>query len=266
MKGTAGPLIANVCRGSRKDFRDAVSAARKAQPGWAGRAAFNRGQILYRIAEMLEGRAAQFVAELQQTGATQRAAEAEVRAAIDRLIRYAGWADKYQQFFSALNPVSSSYFNFSLLEPTGLVAAFAPEENGLIGLVSVLVPIITGGNTVILIASDQHPISAISFAEVLHSSDVPGGVVNIITGHREERIPHISSHMDVKAVVYTGAASDHLKQIQENATLNVKRVFHWEDGDWMAESAQGPYKIQDLQEIKTTWHPVGGSFSGGGAY
>ncbi len=262
----SGNLIANMCRGSRKDFRNAVAAARKAQGGWAGRAAFNRGQVLYRIAEMLEGRKFQFMAELQQTGATAQAAEQEVMASIDRLVHYAGWCDKYQQIFSAVNPVASSHFNFSMPEPTGVVDAFAPEENGLIGLVSVIAPVIAGGNAIVVLASESHPLCAISFAEVLNSSDVPGGVVNILTGHRSELIEHFSTHKDVNAMVYTGSDRAELKMIQENATENVKRIVYWKNSDWLADNAQSPYFIEDLQEIKTTWHPVGGAFGGGSAY
>lgn len=261
-----GQPIANMCRGSRKDFRDAVSAARKAVGGWASRAAYNRSQILYRIAEMLEGRSAQFVAELQLTGASPEQARQEVAATVDRLVHYAGWCDKYQQIFSSVNPVASSHFNFSLPEPTGVVAAFAPEENGLIGLVSVIAPAIAGGNAIVVLASDQHPLTAITFAEVLGTSDLPGGVVNILTGHRSELVGHFSTHMDVNAMVYTGADQEHITTIQQNATSNVKRVVVRQEKDWLSEEAQSPYAILDTQEIKTTWHPVGGSYGGGSVY
>lgn len=260
-----GALIANVCRGSRKDFRNAVQVARKAQGGWAGRAAFNRGQILYRIAEMLEGRAAQFEAELVQLGLAASEAKAEVLASIDRLIYYAGWCDKYQQIFSTVNPVASSHFNFSLPEPMGVVAAFAPENSGLLGLVSVIVPAIAGGNTIVILASDQLPTPAISFAEVLHSSDVPGGVVNILTGHRGELIGHFSTHMDVNAMIYTGEDSEQIKLIQTNATQNIKRIIVRNE-ELHSEAGQSPYHILDTQETKTTWHPVGASFGAGGGY
>jgi acyl-CoA reductase-like NAD-dependent aldehyde dehydrogenase len=168
-----GAVIANVCRGSRKDFRNAVVAARKAQPGWAKASAYLRGQILYRIAEMLEGRREQFVAELRAQGVANRAAEKEVDTSIDRLIYFAGWADKYQQIFSAVNPVSSSHFNFSVLEPTGVVSVLAPDDSGLIGLVSNIAPAIVGGNSCVVLASESMPLCAVSFAEVLHASDVP---------------------------------------------------------------------------------------------
>ncbi len=250
-------VIANICRGSRKDFRNAVVAARKAQPGWAGASAYLRGQIIYRIAEMLEGRREQFIAELKQQGATASAAEKEVDASIDRLIYYAGWADKYQQVFSAVNPVSSSHFNFSVLEPTGVVAILAPEATGLIGLVANLVPAIVGGNTVIVLASESRPLSAVSFAEVLHASDVPGGVVNILTGYGDELASHFASHMDVNAIVCCEGGRKRRREIQSLAADNLKRVI-WRAGDDLASgSGANPYLIRDPQEVKTTWHPIG---------
>ena len=199
-----GAVIANMCRGSRKDFRNSVVAARQAQSGWAAASAYLRGQILYRIAEILEGRKAQFVEELMLQGNAPRAAEREVEESIDRLIYYAGWADKYQQLFSAVNPVSSSHFNFSVLEPTGVVSMIAPNDSGLIGLVSNVASVIVGGNTCIVLASEEQPLCAVSFAEVLQASDVPGGVVNILTGFRSELTEQFASHMDVNAVVYCG--------------------------------------------------------------
>ena len=252
-----GRVIANVCRSSRKDFRNAVVAARSAQSGWAKASAYLRGQVLYRIAEMLEGRSDQFVAELQLTGATERAAAREVEATIDRLIYYAGWADKYQQVFSAVNPVASSHFNFSVLEPTGVVSILAPEDSGLLGLVSVIAPAITGGNSCVVLASESHPLSAISFAEVLHASDVPGGVVNILTGLRAELTEHFASHMDVNAIVYCGGGRKAAATIQELAAENVKRVISNAQGDWHKDAAQNPYRIRETQEVKTTWHPIG---------
>ena len=201
LNDTKGNLIANVCLATRKDFRNAVVAARKAQGSWEKTSSLNKGQILYRIAEMLEGRKEQFSAELVAQGETIKNAKAEVNASIDRLVYYAGWSDKYQQIFSSVNPVISPHFNFSNLEPVGVVSIIAPEKQGLLGLVSVLAPAIVGGNTVILLASETKPLTAISFAEVLNSSDVPGGVVNILTGKREELISHMASHMDVNAIV-----------------------------------------------------------------
>lgn len=257
LKDSEGNVLANYCRSSRKDFRESVVAARKAQPGWAARTAYNRGQILYRIAEMLEGRKVQFVAEMAQQGTGGEEALAEVNAAVDRLIYYAGWSDKYQQVFSSVNPVESSHFNFSLPEPTGIVAIMAPEENGLMGLVSVIAPAIVGGNTVIVLASSVQPLTAITFAEVLHSSDVPAGVINILTGYRSELLTHFSNHMDVNAVVYCGSDAAEIKKIQELASLNVKRPLIYSASGWMEEESQNPYRIMDLQEIKTTWHPIG---------
>lgn len=251
-----GKIIANICRASRKDFRDAVVVARKAQNDWAKKSAFNRGQILYRIAETLEGRRAQFVSGIVQAGSSSAKAEVEVSAAIDRLVYYAGWSDKYTQVFSSVNPTEGSFFNFSYPEPTGLVSAIAPAENGLLGLVSVIAPVIIGGNTVIILAALQHSITAVDFAEVLHASDVPGGVVNILTGPAKELISHFSSHMDVNAVIYCGSNTDEIKTIQTNSSLNVKRAVLW-NHNWTSIASQNPYLIMDLQEIKTTWHPVG---------
>ncbi len=252
-----GVVVANVCRGSRKDFRNAVVAARKAQPGWAGASAYLRGQILYRIAEMLEGRREQFTAELNRQGIAVRAAEKEVDASVDRLVYYAGWADKYQQVFSAVNPVSSSHFNFSVLEPTGLVAILAPEDSGLLGLVSNLAPAIVGGNTAVVLASASRPLSAISFAEVLHASDLPAGVVNLLTGYRDELTEHFASHMDVNAIVYCDGGKRAARQIQSLAAGNIKRVVERSGIEWSKPGAQHPYLIRDTQEVKTTWHPIG---------
>lgn len=257
VKGTNGDHIANVCRGSRKDFRNSVVAARKAQAAWAGRSAYNRGQILYRMAEMLEGRMPQFVEEQKLLGRTDAEAKADIAAAIDRLIYYAGWTDKYQQIFSSVNPVSSSHFNFSILEPMGVVAAFAPSDDGLLGLVSVIAPVIGGGNSIIILASEKQPMNAMTFAEVLQTSDLPGGVVNILTGHQSELAGHFSSHMDVNGMVYCGNDKKALALIKENGQKNVKRVIHWHHKDWRKEKAQGPYYISDCQETKTTWHPIG---------
>ncbi|MFN4235227.1 MAG: aldehyde dehydrogenase family protein [Bacteroidia bacterium] len=250
-----GKLLANICLSSRKDFRNAVVAARGAFGGWSARAAFNRSQILYRIAEMLEGRKAQFIAELQQQGATPKAAEEEVDQSIDRLVYYAGWCDKYIQLFSTVNPVSSSHFNFSVPEPTGVVAIIAPEETSLLGIVSVIAPCIAGGNTCVVLASESKPLCSVSFAEVINSSDVPGGVVNILTGTSKELHGHFSSHMDVNAIVYCRDNKEEIKKIQQNASLNVKRAFIYSK-KWNSEEVENPYMILDLQEIKTTWHPI----------
>lgn len=250
-------LTANICRGSRKDFREAVVAARNALAGWSQASAYLRGQILYRTAEMLEGRREQFAAELELQGLMAPQARAEVTAAIDRLVYYAGWADKYQQVFSAVNPVSSSHFNFSLLEPMGVIAIVAPESTGLLGLVSNVAPAVAGGNTCVVLASESLPLSAVSFAEVLHASDFPAGVINVLTGLKKELVEQFASHMDVNAVVYCDADAAAAKQVQELAADNIKRVLLRRRVNWSAPAAQSPYLISDTQETKTTWHPIG---------
>lgn len=249
--------VANVCWGSRKDFREAVVAARQAQQGWADASDYLHSQILYRIAEMLEGRRNQFVEELQLQTLTKTQAKTEVDAAIDQLVYFAGWCDKYQQVFSSVNPVNASYFNFSVCEPVGVVGILAPEESGLLGLVSSIAPVLAGGNTCVVLASENYPLSAITLAEVLNSSDVPGGVVNVLTGYRSELLNHFASHMDVNAVIYYGDDREQIKTLQEMAAGNVKRVFVRETADYTAEKSRSPYPILDTVEIKTTWHPVG---------
>jgi acyl-CoA reductase-like NAD-dependent aldehyde dehydrogenase len=252
----AGEKLANVCLSSRKDFREAVVAARNAQGDWGSRAAFNRGQILYRIAEMLEGRKAQFVEELIKQDATKEEAENEVLLSIDRLIYYAGWCDKFQQIFSAVNPVATSHFNFSVPEPTGVVSIIAPQNNSLLGLVSVIAPVIAGGNTCVVLASFAKPLCAVTFAEVLNSSDVPGGVVNILTGKVAELVSYFADHMDVNAIVFCEDDNATRKMIQEKSSLNLKRVVLFSKINWQTENGQSPYFIMDTQEIKTTWHPI----------
>ncbi len=254
-----GDILANACQCSRKDVRDAVVAARSAVEGWSNRTAYNRGQILYRIAEMLETRKAQFIEELETIGYKNKGAKAEVNESIDRLIYYAGWADKYQQVFGTINPVASSHFNFSMPEPTGVVNVWAPEEQPLLGLVSVIAPVIVGGNTCVVLASEQYPLCAISFAEVLNSSDVPDGVVNILTGFREELLEHMTTHMDVNAFFYTDPDidQDQRKQIDENGALNLKHIVRKPVENWQDKETQSPYFITEFQETKTTWHPVG---------
>ncbi len=252
-----GNIIANMCRSSRKDFRNSVVAARKAQANWAKASAYLRGQILYRIAEMLEGRREQFVTELVLQGAGRRAAESEVDTSIDRLIYFAGWTDKYQQIFSAVNPVSSSHFNFSVLEPTGVVSMLAPDNSSLLGLVSNLAPVIVGGNSCIVLASETKPLCAVSFAEVLQASDVPGGVVNILTGFRSELTEFFASHMDVNAIIYCDGGKQVATAVQEAAANNIKRVIDRTGINWSKSDAGHPYLIRDTQEVKTTWHPIG---------
>ncbi len=253
-----GKLLANACRCTRKDFRDAVVIARKALKGWKSRSAYNRGQILYRIGEMLETRRAEFIDILKKTGYTPKNAENEINASIDRLIYYAGWTDKYQQVFGSINPVASAHFNFSMLEPTGVVSILAPEESPLLGLVSVIAPTIAGGNTCIVHASEAYPLASITLGEVLNSSDVPGGVVNILTGVREELIEHFASHMDVNAIFYTDALPNkQAVKIDELSAENMKRVIKTQVKDWDSDDGESPYFLIDLQETKTTWHPVG---------
>lgn len=252
-----GNVIANICRSSRKDFRDAVVAARKAQSEWAKKSAYNRSQILYRIAETLEGRKAQLIESLIKEGTASADAETEFNLSVDRLVYYAGWCDKYQQVFSSVNPAEGSYFNFSFPEPTGVVSILAPEQYGLLGLISVIAPGIAGGNSCIILASQHHPLTAIDFAEVIHASDVPGGVINILTGFKNELLSHFATHMDVNAIVYTHHDKDEIKKMEEQSSLNVKRAIVWNKFHWKESSAQNPYLLMDLQEIKTTWHPVG---------
>jgi acyl-CoA reductase-like NAD-dependent aldehyde dehydrogenase len=245
-----GNTLANVCLSSRKDVRNAVVAARKAFGGWSEKAAFNRGQIIYRIAEMLDGRKGQFIEELVQQGISKSKAEKEVQQSVDRLVYYAGWADKYQQIASSVNPVSSSHFNFSALEPMGVIGIIAPQENSLLGLISLVIPAICGGNTVVVAASESRPLCAVTFAEVLHSSDVPGGVVNILTGKVAELAPALAAHMDINALISSG-----LGELQKPLALacveNLKRNFSYVNSE-----QQGLNFITDLQEVKTTWHPI----------
>ena len=245
-----GNILANVCLSSKKDVRNAVVAARKAFGGWAEKTAFNRGQILYRIAEMLDGRKAQFIEELIKQGASKANAEKEVEQAVDCLVYYAGWADKYQQIGSSVNPVSSSHFNFSALEPMGVIGIIAPQQTSLIGLVKVIAPIICGGNTVIVAASETLPLCAVTFAEVIHSSDVPGGVVNILTGKVAELAPALAAHMDVNALV-TESLGDLNKPLALACVENLKRHITYSNS-----TDQGLQRITDLQEVKTTWHPI----------
>jgi acyl-CoA reductase-like NAD-dependent aldehyde dehydrogenase len=258
-----GNPLANVCLSSRKDFRNAVVAARKAFGSWSERAAFNRGQIIYRIAEMLEGRRAQFEEEIIKQGKSASEAKQEVDLSIDRLVYYTGWCDKYQQVFSAVNPVSSSHFNFSVLEPTGVVGVIAPQDSSLIGLVSTIIPIITGGNTVVVLASEKLPLCSITFAEVLNSSDVPAGIINILTGQESELIPHFGSHKDVNALLYASDNKENYYMLKKLASESVMRV-HRTELNFMEATSENPFLITDFQEVKTTWHPIeniGGSSS-----
>jgi len=254
VQGAAGTLLAYAAQGSRKDARDAVVAARKAFAGWSGATAYNRGQILYRVAEMLEGRAAQFAAEVAAAeGGRGARARAEVAAAIDRWVWYAGWSDKVAQVAGAANPVAGPYFNFSVPEPTGVVAIIAPATSSLLGLVSVVAPAIVTGNTVVVIASENRPLPAISLAEVLATSDLPAGVVNVLTGRTAELAPILAGHMDVNAIDLTGAGADR-EALERLAASNVKRVMHGNE-DWAANP--GTKRLMSFLEIKTVWHPAG---------
>ncbi len=257
VKDKKDSLIANLCLSSRKDMRNALVAARGAQHSWANKTAYLKGQILYRIAEILEGRKTQFIEELTTLGYSTKNAENEVLESIDRLIYYAGWSDKYQQIFSTVNPVAGPYFNFSKPEPTGLVVVTAPSTSPLLGLVSMLAPIFVGGNASVIVADEQSGTVAISFAEVLHSSDVPGGIINILTGKQSELLPIAATHLDVNAIWVSDSSAELIKQIQQDASLNVKHIFTKNFKDWSSDKAQNPYLIQEFQEIKTTWHPVG---------
>jgi len=253
----SGNHLANICLSSRKDFKNAVVAARSAFGGWASRTAYNRSQILYRMAEMMEGRAAQFITELVQEGQSPKAAESQVLEAIDRLIYYAGWCDKYQQVFGGVNPVASSHFNFSVPEPIGVVSILAPETKSLPGLMTAIAPVIASGNTCIVLASESHPLSSLTFTEVLDTCDLPGGVVNILTGKKAELLEQFATHMDVNAIAYFGDDSNTIETIQQNASLNVRRVKLYDDAKATIKQVQNPYRVMDFTEIKTTWHPIG---------
>ena len=249
-----GRFLANASHASRKDARDAVVAARKAFPGWSGRTAYNRAQILYRIAEMLEGRRDQFIDELRQAGTSKGAAGTEVDAAVDRWVWYAGWADKLAAVAGAANPVSGPFFNFSTPEPTGVVALIAPDSP-LLGLVSVLAPVIVSGNTTVVIASEPAPLPSITLAEVLATSDLPGGVVNLLTGRRTEIAPWLAAHMDVNALDLAGALPEHVRELEDKAAGNLKRVLRPTGDDWTGEP--GTARMTAFLETKTVWHPVG---------
>jgi aldehyde dehydrogenase family protein len=253
--GPDGTLLAHAARASRKDARDAVVAARKAVAGWSGATAYNRGQVLYRVAELLEGREAQFATEIvKNEGLSAREAARTVAEAIDRWVWFAGWPDKVAQVAGAANPVAGPYFNFSVPEPTGVVAVLAPADSGLLGLVSVLAPVIATGNTAVVVASEAAPLPAVTLAEVLATSDVPGGVVNILTGRQSELGPVLAAHMDVNAIDLTGAPAGGRAELERLAAGNVKRVFAAEE-DWAA--APSPARMLAFLEIKTVWHPVG---------
>lgn len=261
---TKGRFLANAAQGSRKDARDAVRAARSAQTGWAGATAYNRGQVLYRVAELLEGRRDQFVAEVAAgEGLSAKNAEVAVSAAIDRWVWYAGWTDKVAQVAGSANPVAGPYFNLSVPEPTGVVAVLAPQRSSLLGLVSVLAPILVTGNAAVVLSSTDRPLPAITLSEVLATSDVPKGVVNVLTGRTAEVAPHLAGHMDVNAIDLTGAVgADGVDWggLEATAAESVKRVvrppFDGAEPDWAA-APDGPRRILAFTETKTVWHPKG---------
>jgi acyl-CoA reductase-like NAD-dependent aldehyde dehydrogenase len=255
VRAADGRFLARAARASRKDLRDAVRAARTAQPDWGGRTAFNRGQILYRVAELMEGRRDQFEAELADAGAADP--PRGVSASIDRWVWYGGWADKVHQVLGATNPVAGPYFNFTIPEPTGVVGIVAPQDQALLGLVSRLAPAIVGGNAAVVLASETAPFPAISLAEVLATSDVPGGVVNILTGFIRELVPWLAGHMDVNAIDVTGVPDDLVAEAERLAAENVKRVVRANGADPFSSRAQSPYEITALMEMKTVWHPMG---------
>lgn len=259
--GPDGATVAWAVQASRKDLRDAVRAARAAQPGWAGASAYNRGQVLYRVAEMLEGRAGQLADELTATGAADgETARREVAAAVDRWVWYAGWADKIASVAGSVNPVAGPYFDFTVPEPTGVVGVVCPDEPALCGFVSLVAPAICAGNAVVALASERHPLAAVTLAEVLATSDLPGGVVNVLTGMRAELGPWLAGHGDVNAVDLTGVDDPSLAAAMEEAAAeNVTRCVRplGADPDWAGPGGQSPYAITATMELKTVWHPKG---------
>ncbi|WP_405712038.1 aldehyde dehydrogenase family protein [Streptomyces xanthophaeus] len=261
-----GKWLANAPLSSRKDARDAVVAARKAFGGWSGATAYNRGQILYRIAEMLEGRREQFVREVGEAeGLSKSKAAAVVDAAIDRWVWYAGWTDKIGQIVGGANPVAGPYFNLSTPEPTGVVTVVAPQDSSFMGLVSVIAPVIATGNTVVVIASEKSPLPALSLGEVLATSDLPGGVVNILSGKASEMGPHLAAHQDVNAIDLAGADAALAKELEIAAADNLKRVLRPQPvDDWNADP--GTHRMTAFLETKTVWHPTGSLGAGGSSY
>jgi acyl-CoA reductase-like NAD-dependent aldehyde dehydrogenase len=255
-----GAHLENVCHASRKDLREAVSAARSAFGGWARKSAYLRGQILYRAAEMLQNRSAELVRELvRSTGASASRAQKEVTLAVDRLVYFAGWTDKYSQLFGSVNPVASAHFNFTTPEPTGVVAVLAPDEPALVALVSMLAPVILSGNSVVAVASDRFPLPAGTFAEILATSDLPGGVVNILTGKRADLLQHLATHMDINAIVDGTGSAECASRLQAGTAANLKRYSNHslKPAEWASGAAEDPYWILDTIEFKTAWHPIG---------
>jgi len=253
-----GQHLENVCQASRKDLRDAVAAARSAFGGWSRKSAYLRGQILYRAAEMLQNRAEELIEELARSIPGLKARQ-EVSLAIDRLVYFAGWTDKYTQVFGSINPVASSHFNFTTPDPTGVVAILAPDRPPLLSLVSLVAPAILSGNTVVAIASESYPLPAATFSEILATSDLPGGVVNLLTGKRQDLLQHLAAHMDINAIVDgTGLPEIH-KRLQTGTAVNLKRYNNHSlpESAWASSQAEDPYWILDTLELKTAWHPIG---------
>ncbi len=253
----SGAFFANIPQCTRKDLRNAVEAAAKAGSGWAQRSAYNRGQILYRLGEMLEARRTEMVETLKVFGATQSSAEKEIDTCTDRLVYYAGWCDKYEQVLGNVNPVASPHFNFTVTESMGVVGVIAPDEPGLLGLITMVAPVIASGNSVVASVSEANPYPAILLGEMLATSDLPGGVINLLTGFREELVPTFATHEHIRGISAVAGAEDR-KTLRHGAADSVKRVSFWdEQTDWYAEQAQDLYAIGDFVEYKTTWHPVG---------
>lgn len=256
----AGEHLENYAHASRKDFRDAVVAARSASDGWAKATPYLRGQILYRAAEMLQNRSSELIREItRSTEASRALATREVKCSIDRLVYYAGWTDKFQQVFGAVNPVATSHFNFTTPEPTGVVVVLVPDEPSLLALVSLVAPVILSGNSAIVVSSDRFPLPAMTFSEILATSDLPGGVVNLLTGRRDELAPHILSHMDVNAIVDGAGIAELSTKLQSGTAINLKRYANRSlaTAEWFSQRSEDPYWILDTIEYKTAWHPVG---------
>ncbi len=259
LNDASGNFFANIPLCSRKDLRNAVEAAAKAGPGWAARNAYNRGQILYRLAEMLEARAAEMADAILLGDGNRAQAEREVRASIERIVHYAGWTDKFQALLGSVNPVSSPHFNFTVTEPMGIIGIIAPDEAPLLGLLSLVLPTITSGNTVVAFASTTQPYPSILLGEMLATSDLPGGVVNLLTGQRGELILTFATHAHLRGLAAVGTLEER-KTLQTGAADSVKRlklIPTETPTDWFSEKAQGLYEIRDHLEAKTTWHPIG---------
>src|ERR1051325_7125237 len=258
-KSPDGEHLDNYAHASRKDFRDAVVAARAAVDGWSKATAYNRGQVLYRARSMLQNRASELVNEVaRSTGASAAKAKREVTLAIDRLVHYAGWTDKYQQVFGSVNPVATSHFNFTTPEPQGVVVVLAPDEPSLISLVSLAAPVVLSGNAAIVVASEKLPLPAVTFTEILATSDLPGGVVNLLTGRRAELAPHIAGHMDVNAIVDGTDDAELSSKLQAGTAINLKRYakHSLSPDEWFTAKPDDPYWILDTVEFKTAWHPI----------